>query len=114
MRHRVHVFRTDWGDNIYFMNKVTNILLSGWPESASRFYECRQGLRNKVFKSCSFWQFYPYVIYRGLSENLSSLGKSVEDTLEQYNGTEAATADQDVEDMYANCAEEEVAGFFCI
>ena len=47
-------------------------------------------------------------MYRGLSENLSSLGKSVEDTLEQYNGTEAAGADQDHEDIYANCAEEEV------
>ncbi len=53
-----------------------------------------------------------------MSENLSSLGKSVEDTLEQYNGTEAAPTDQDVEDMYANCAEEEVAelvnGFICL
>ena len=38
----------------------------------------------------------------------------MEDTLEQYNGTEAATADQDVEDMYANCAEEEVAGLFFV
>lgn len=63
-----------------------------------------------LIKSCKLLgQFYPFVIYRGLSENLSSLGKSVEDTLEQYNGTEAAPADQDVEDMYANCAEEEVA-----
>ena len=43
-----------------------------------------------------------------MSENLSSLGKSVENTLEQYNVTEAAGADQDVEDIYANCAEEEV------
>ena len=32
----------------------------------------------------------------------------MEDTLEQYNVSEAAGADQDVEDMYANCAEEEV------
>ena len=52
--------------------------------------------------------FGPISIYRGLSENLSSLGKSVEDTLEQYNSSEAAGAEQDVEDMYANCAEEEV------
>ena len=65
-----------------------------------------------MFRSCSFWQFYLFAIYRGLSENLSSLGKSVEDTLEQYNGTEAAPADEDVEDMYANCAEEEVTEFF--
>ena len=43
-------------------------------------------------------------MYRGLSENLSSLGKSVEDTLEQYNDTEGTEA----EDVYANCAEEEV------
>ena len=32
----------------------------------------------------------------------------MENTLEQYNVTEAAGADQDVEDIYANCAEEEV------
>ena len=43
-----------------------------------------------------------------MSENLSSLGKSVENTLEQYNVTGAAVADKDVEDIYANCAEEEV------
>ena len=32
----------------------------------------------------------------------------MENTLEQYNVTEAAVADQDVEDIYANCTEEEV------
>ena len=50
------------------------------------------------------WKLVRLCVYRGLSENLSSLGKSVEDTLEQYNDTEGTEA----EDVYANCAEEEV------
>ena len=32
----------------------------------------------------------------------------MENTLEQYNVSEAAGGEQDMEDMYANCAEEEV------